>query len=304
MINEDYSAHANLRELRNEFNISYKKYIKMSLLESLVDTSIQTDSSSLADDSKSIKMDEKIKEKYFKSNLSSAYNIDTNKDANLMMDEFFKTIDFKTMSLDLEAKSRLVEKIQCCMESRLSKIKSLITDPTELEDIDIDYRETMQKFHDLIDETEDIKKNSKESNEELKIKYEHCLNLAYEVAKLLNTMLTNFRIGFYGEENKEKCEHKIVAFKVLFGKILSTKANIQSKIYSDEKLNALKIISEQNYLKMNLTKEKHERYDNLINSYKSLGNDFEPALDTYRQLKSELERKMFTLNTLQNDNII
>lgn len=163
--------------------------------------------------------------------------------------------------------------------------------------------ETMHKFHQLIEQIHTFKQASIKANDDIKIKHEHCLNVAYEVAKLLNVILQKFRLGFYADENKERCENKILEFKVLLGKILSSKASILADVYEEDKLKALRKISDQVDLKSNLTKENFERVNSLVNSYNSIGKEFDPVLSTYKQVKAELDRKQFTLNTLKSTNI-
>lgn len=175
-------------------------------------------------------------------------------------------------------------------------------DPNELEDND--YTETRRKFNQLFEELSVYKQKSDKSNEEVKLKYEHCLNVAFEISKLLNAILINYRLGFYAQENKERCEKKILEFKVLLGKILSSKSSILSEVYSEDKLRALRVISDQIDMKSNVTREKLDRMTSLIASYNSLGKEFDPILAQFKRLKVELERKNFTLNTLKKDNII
>lgn len=295
MINtHNYGAHENLRELKIEFNSNYKKYLEMSLLQSLVENAVQ-DSSNV-----DVKLDERIKDKYLKSSLIAAYSTGTGPKDGLM-DEF-SINDFRTSPLDLETKSYLVEKIKDSLENRLTKMSSFVTDPNELEDND--YTETRRKFNQLFEELSVYKEKSDKSNEEVKLKYEHCLNVAFEISKLLNAILINYRLGFYAQENKERCEKKILEFKVLLGKILSSKSSILSEVYSEDKLRALRVISDQIDMKSNVTREKLDRMTSLIASYNSLGKEFDPILAQYKRLKVELERKNFTLNTLKKDNII
>lgn len=298
MINtHSYGAHENLRELKNEFNCNYKKYLEMSLLQSLVEQAIQ-DTSAI-----DVKLDEKIKDKYLKSSLIAGYSATALNPApkDGLMDEF-SINDFRTSNLDLETKSYLVEKIKGILESRLEKISRFVTDPSELEDND--YAETRRKFNQLFEELSVYKQRSDKSNEEVKLKYEHCLNVAFEISKLLNAILANYRLGFYAQENKERCEKKILEFKVLLGKILSSKSSILSEVYSEDKLRALRVISDQIDMKSNVTREKLDRMTSLIASYNSLGKEFDPILAQYKEMKVELERKNFTLNTLKKDNII
>jgi HAUS augmin-like complex subunit 4 len=164
--------------------------------------------------------------------------------------------------------------------------------------------ETRRKFNQMFEELSIHKQKADKFNEEVKLKYEHCLNVAFEISKLLNAILNNFRLGFYVQENKERCENKILEFKVLLGKILSSKASILSEVYSEDKLKALKIINDQLDIKSNITQERLNRMTSLINSYNSLGKEFDPVLEQYKQLRVELDRKNFTLNTLRKDNII
>lgn len=298
MINShNYGAHENLRELKNEFNCNYKKYLEMSLLQSLVENALQEGSTIDA------KLDEKIKDKYLKSSLIAGYSSTGPNSApkDGLMGQF-SINDFRAPPLDLEAKSYLVEKIKELLENRLAKISSFVTDPSELEDND--YTETRRKLNQLFEELSINKQKSDKSNEEVKLKYEHCLNVAFEISKLLNAILVNYRLGFYAQENKERCEKKILEFKVLLGKILSSKSSILSEVYSEDKLKALRVISDQIDMKSNVTREKLNRMTSLIASYNSLGKEFDPILAQYRQLKNELERKNFTLNTLKKDNIM
>lgn len=120
MINtHNYGAHENLRELKIEFNSNYKKYLEMSLLQSLVENAVQ-DSSNV-----DVKLDERIKDKYLKSSLIAAYSTGTGPKDGLM-DEF-SINDFRTSPLDLETKSYLVEKIKDSLENRLTKMSSFVT---------------------------------------------------------------------------------------------------------------------------------------------------------------------------------
>lgn len=189
-----------------------------------------------------------------------------------------------------------------CNQQRVIKYSNSNKDPGELEDND--YTETRRKLNQLFEELSVYKQKADKSNEEIKLKYEHCLNVAFEISKLLNAILTNYRLGFYAQENKERCEKKILELKVLLGKILSSKSSILSEVYSEDKLKALRVISDQIDMKSNVTREKLNRMTSLIASYNSLGKEFDPILAQYKQLKNELERKNFTLNTLKKDNII
>lgn len=297
MIDATYGAHDNLRELRNEFNKNYQKYIELDLLESLTENAIQNKPSE-SNDTRGLKLDDKISEKYMKSNLIIAYNNNSNKE---VIDQIeFSPNEFKTLPLDLEAKSHLVEKISELIENRLSKLNKFMSESTESDDND--YSETVRMFNKNFEQIQSFKQNSQKSNDDIRLKYEHCLNVAFEVAKLINAMFVNFRLGFYAEENRERCENKILEFKILLGKILSSKSSIMAEIYSEEKLKALKIISDQVDIKSNFYKDKHERMISLINSYDGLGKEFEPILSLYKELKAELERKNFTLDTLKKEN--
>lgn len=299
-MNTNYGDYEALREMRNEFNKNYKKFLEASLLESVIENAIQSSDQVENSDAKLTKLNDRIKEKYLKSNFISLYNNNPVKEENSLNE--FSANDFKTLPLDLECKSHLVDKTTELLEARLNKIHSFMTDANDSQNND--YPETMRVFNALVEEIQEFKHNSEKSNDDLKLKYEHGLNIAFEVAKLLNSMLNNYRLGFYAEENKERCEHKILEFKTLLGKMLSSKTSILSDVYSEEKLKALKIISDQIDLKANMAKDKYERTSSLIKLYKSLGKDFEPILMTYKQLKEELERKNFTLNTLKKDNFI
>jgi len=125
------------------------------------------------------------------------------------------------------------------------------------------------------------------------------LNVAFEVARLLNLILKKFRLEFYTAENKERCEQKILQFKVLLGKILSSKSSILSDVYTEDKLKALRVISDQVDIKWSMTQEKYNRMTSLLGAYKSLDTELEPLLGTYKQIKADLEKKKFTLNTLK-----
>lgn len=302
MISSSYGAHENLRELRNEFNKNYQRYIEFNLLESLTDKAIRNTPSD-SNDAHLVKLDDRINERYMKSNLISAYsnnNNNTNREAMIDQVEFSPS-ELKTLPLDLEAKSHLVGKITQLIENRLAKINNFLTDRNDYQSDSNDYAETVRIFNRIFEQIQNFKQSSDKSNDDIRVKYEHCLNIAFEVAKLLNKTLANFRLGFYAGENKERCENKILEFKVLLGKILSSKSSIMAEVYSADKLRALKIISDQIDLKSNLCKEKQERMGSLINSYDSLGKEFEPVLNLYNELKVELERKNFTLNTLKKE---
>lgn len=120
-----YEAQETLRELRNEFNRNYKKFLEMSLLESIIENAVSTEPTTTSGDNKTSKLEDKIKDKYLKSVLISTYNTNPDKDPQLI--EEFSVDDFKTSPLDLEAKSHLVDKIQEEIETRLSKIGNFIT---------------------------------------------------------------------------------------------------------------------------------------------------------------------------------
>jgi len=129
------------------------------------------------------------------------------------------------------------------------------------------------------------------------------LNVAFEVAKLLNLILKKFRLEFYVGENRERCEQKILEFKVLLGKILSSKSSILGDVYAEEKLKALRVISDQVDMRLSMSQEKYDRMNSLLSSYRSLDSELEPILSTYKQMKVELERKNFTLNTLKSTSV-
>lgn len=291
-----YETHESLRDLKNEFNKNYKKYLEMSLLESLVNDVVQNPNSNESlTNMKSITLDAKIKEKYLKSNLVSGLIANPMEETALLDD--LSVNDFKTFQLDQVAKADLIDKIKDCLENRLNKLDDFLTDPNG----DDDYSTVIQKFQKLIDQIQAFKSKTDKSTDDNKIKYEHCLNVSFEVAKLLSTMLNNFRLAFYAEENKERCEHKILTFEVLFGKIRFSLTDLLLEVYSADKLKALKIISDQIDLKASLTREKYDRNNFAISSYKSLGKEFEPILDSYKMLRAELERQNFTFNTLKKD---
>lgn len=112
-----YSKQETLRELKNEFNINYKKYLESSLIETMLEKAIQTSSS----DSK---LDERIKERYLKSNLISSYDETSEKENNLTE---FSVNDFKTLPLDYEERIHLTEKIETNIDDRLEKITEFMT---------------------------------------------------------------------------------------------------------------------------------------------------------------------------------
>lgn len=155
-----------------------------------------------------------------------------------------------------------------------------------------------------MEQIQDYKQTTDKSSDDIKIKYEHCLNIAFEVAKLMNDLLNNFRLGFYTEENRERCKAKFIEFEMLCGKILSTKASIMSEIYSKSKLDALKVISDQISTKYDVAMDKYEQAISVVDSYKALGEEFEEILRVYKKLNGDLNQKKYMLDTIKKDNLI
>ena len=104
-------------------------------------------------------------------------------------------------------------------------------------------------------------------------------------------------------ENRERCEQKILQFKVLLGKILSSKSCIHGDVYTEDKLSALRVISDQVDMRSSMSQEKYDRMSSLLGSYMSLGKELDPILSTYKQMKADLEKKKFTLNTLKKTSV-
>jgi hypothetical protein len=129
MNSAEYEAHESLRELRSEFNKNYKRFLELSLLESLTEDALNSNNAELSKP----KLTEKIRERYHKSIIMASYSSTgggvmaaVNKERGQSLDEF-SVDDFRTQSLDLEAKSCLVESIGEAIENRLIRINNFLT---------------------------------------------------------------------------------------------------------------------------------------------------------------------------------
>ena len=124
----EYGTHESLRELRSEFSKNYKKFLELSLLESVTEDALNKNNADLSKP----KLTEKIREKYHKSIILSSYNstsggvVVANKESGQVMEEF-SVNDFSTTSLDLEVKSGLVECIGEAIENRLNRLNNFMT---------------------------------------------------------------------------------------------------------------------------------------------------------------------------------
>ena len=112
-----YSKQETLRKLKNEFNINYKKYLETSLIEAMTEKAVQTSTTNS-------KLDDRIKERYLKSNLISSYDKSSTKEDNLTE---FSVNDFKTLPLNLEEREHITIKIESYIDSHLDKINDFMT---------------------------------------------------------------------------------------------------------------------------------------------------------------------------------
>ena len=112
-----YSKQETLRKLKNEFNINYKKYLETSLIEAMTEKAVQTSTTNS-------KLDDRIKERYLKSNLISSYDKSSTKEDNLTE---FSVNDFKTLPMNLEEREHITIKIESYIDSHLDKINDFMT---------------------------------------------------------------------------------------------------------------------------------------------------------------------------------
>ena len=163
---------------------------------------------------------------------------------------------------------------------------------------------SIHKFHQLIEEIQEDKQSTEKSSDDIRFKYKHCSNILFEVAKLLNDLLNTFRLGFYTEENRERCKATFIEFNVLCGKILGTKASIKAEVYSKNKLDALKVISDQINMKYEVAMDKYEKAISLGDSYKTLGPEYEEVLRVYKKSNAELEQKKYMIQSIKKNHIM
>ena len=272
-------------ELVNSFNKNYTSYLEASLVESVLEEILL--SNEPAESSKANMLEEKIREKYLKACLLSSMCEGSNEAL---------PADIKAPALTAEAKSHLINKVQTLLNERLAKLDAFLLDESD--------SQVLEKFEQLVNKKQCLEVNVEKLSDDIKLKYEHCSNAAYEIAKLLKRMLDEYRSGFYAGENKERCEHKILECQVLLSKMKSTSAELYIDLYTEDKLKSLKLIHDQIEMKTRLEKEKLDKAVSSAAAYRALGPDFDNLLCVYNELLEILERKKYAVNKLKKDNII
>ncbi|CAF0834239.1 unnamed protein product [Brachionus calyciflorus] len=312
----------NRKEILKEFNHNYRSYLENQLIVNLLTDIlinsqaqlVHSGSSSSFDSQKcdaSLQLEDKIRDTFLKS-----YYIYNNSDKNTeVLDEI------KIEPLNFNAKEYLTNKIECKFNKDLGIIdqflnfknpsKELSNSKWHLSEDDINFDSEIDekfpqdlivsKFNDLVECINKLESDITKINNEMNIKFEHCLNISIEIINLLKRILKDFRLDFYANKNEIECENSILNCDLLLTKIETVQNEMLHDLYSPDKLKALGIVKNHIQMETMVTKEKLEQTQYSLNMFKSFGNEFDSMLKTYLDLKAKHESKQWTLNKLKQD---
>jgi hypothetical protein len=320
------------KDLLKEFNANYKSYLENSLLH-LILTELANSSSTTAAASKcehsssshSHSSEKKIQEAFFKSNLMANIEASLSKTNNFAAsdmiligdrissaDDFSLIEELKSEPLDENTKMHLLSKIESRLESRLIETIEFV-EPNMEQELNVDdlwsnnyakVDELLALVKELAEAKSALENQCEKANEEIALKLEHSLNLAVEIAGLIKSILEEFKLKFYAEENKLSCNNEILKCEMFIAKTNVLINELLCDTYSSDKLQSFKIIKNQMQMNANKSKETIDQINSTLSMFKSFGKEFEAILGSYNELKSELERKKYTLNRLKKEGLI
>ena len=167
----------------------------------------------------------------------------------------------------------------------------------------LDVEQLLFKFNQLWSTVENQENLLESLNEKLSLKLDHCLHISRESLNLIRRLLSDYKLGFYVNENKIKCENQIVKCETVLAKISIVTNEIISDLYAQEKLKALSIVKNQINLETKSTKEKYDLLKLSLDEFRTLGKEFDDILSTYVGLKDQLSGKKWTLDKLNQDDL-
>lgn len=307
-------------DVLKEFNQNYRNYIENSLLLNLVYEILFdsptgfTHSSSLSSISEqqtfdsSTNIEDKIRETFLK-----AYAL-TLADKSTELLEDIKTVE----PLNIESRQYLVEKIENKLDNYFSDIDehlgfcnfdsnskwNLETDnePDHFEtEPETSQEKTLAKLEKLIEHLNKCDSQVEQLNNDINLKLDNCLSTSIEIMKNLKKILSEFRIKFYAYKNDKQYENELLTCDILLSKIESVRHELLHDLYSGDKAKSLALLRNQINFETMMVKEKKDQVENTLSMFKSFGKEFDSVLNTYLELKNNLEKKQWTLDKLNDE---
>lgn len=276
-----------------EFSQNYKAYLENKFLYTLLSDTIASSSSSSTSTSAGDKENfAKLFGKFFLGN-----------DAE----------DPNNGVLSNETKTHLVNKIESKLESYFTEIDNYLkffksdaedSSPSRIDDFHVNSDKVCANVKCLLDSMKADKSRIEKLNQEIDGKLQLFANHLMEAMQMAKKILKEFKLDFYANMSSVELSHEILSCDYLFKKINQLESEMMSDLYTPEKLSCLQTIKSQIELDRSKLNESWDMLSARLGAYKRIGKEMDQVLAVYSDLKSQYERKKYTIEKIKGDEII
>ncbi len=300
-----------------EFNLNYKNYLENKLLMNILYDSLANQESLIVNSDLAGENDfyQQIQDNFWRSFINKQQD-----------DEFTSNDEFNNDPLSSQAKKYLLNKLETNLEAYFKDINNYLKfakiqdsndldDETQEEDSSSNnkiYHKSLStanfktdlivsKLKSLIESIKTDKLRIDKINKDIDVKLQHCFNKSVEIANLLNKIINEFKLEFYTNYSKIEMEHELAACDSLFKKMDQVQSSMINDLYKPEKAACLKMIKSQIEIERMKSRDMINKLNSSLDSYRSLGSEFENILTTYIDLKAQYDRKLYTIQKLKGE---
>ena len=323
--------HNSKEDLVKEFNLNYKNYLENLILfqsineiinEKKSKTTATPSSNNSINVSSLSSSNEKLLNRFWKSNLLTNVNLndylakvnnenDVQSSATSFLSNSFSSTtpqteylvsQFQMEDLSNELKNEIINEIERYYDVYLNKLENMTK--SDIEENYTSYDRSVCLTRNIKEIVYSIEQNSKlilKFNDDISLKVKSYLNLTHEILNLLMKLVNEFKLGFYLRKDLACLDTLLFKCDILLTKIEAILGEILEDTYTSDKLKCFRMIQENTEMMSMKYRKKYESMTNALNTFKSLGAEFESIHKSYIELKDKLRDRIWTLNKLNNE---